>query len=75
MQVLGAAAGLSGRRLAGVPQERQEDATSVGLYREVAAEGGGGSIRLGKALLRNGTCSAAIWGGDLGDVRSNGEET
>ena len=68
-------AGPVGRRLAGGPHEHQKGATSVGLYRVLATEGGGGSVRLEKVLSRGGTSGVAIWGGDLSAVGCNGEET
>ena len=45
--------------------------TSLGLIREVATEGGGGSVHLVRVILHGGTIGAAIWGGDLGAVRFN----
>ena len=48
---------------------------SVGLYREVAMEVGGGSIHLGKVISHIGTNGVDIWGGDLGDFGCNGKET
>ena len=49
--------------------------TNVGSYREVATEGGGGSISFGKVLSCGGTSGVAIWVGDLDAVGANGEET
>ena len=49
--------------------------TNVGLYREVATEGGVGSISLSEVLSCDGTIGVAIWGRDLGTVGANGEET
>ena len=43
----------------------------MGSYEEVSAEGGGWSAHLGKVLLRVGTSSVSIWGGDMGAVNSN----
>ena len=40
-------------------------------FKEVDAEGGGGSVRLRKFLPRGGTSDAAIWGGDMGAVGCN----
>ena len=57
------------------PQEHQEFTTSLRLYGEVAAEGGGGNICIVKVILCGVTGSVCIWGRDLGSVSSNGEET
>ena len=45
--------------------------TSLGSVREVSAEGGGGSVCLGKVLPRGGTNDDDIWGRYLGAVGCN----
>ena len=46
----------------------------MGVAREVATEGGGGAVSLGKVLSRSSSGSAIVWGRDVGDFGANGAE-
>ena len=46
----------------------------MGETQEVAMEGGGGAVSIGKVLLRGSSGRAIVWGGDMGNFGANGAE-
>ena len=64
-----------GQRLASGPPECQEGAPSLDPDRENSTEEGGGAVSVSNVLSGSGTVSVTLWGGDLGFIGGNFQES